>query len=518
MTTVTAGLIDRGLDDYMLETAMLKVWSTERLWTIVNDAFQIHGGAAYFTDRPLERMLRDHRINQIGEGANEVLMSFMALVGMREPGLRMKEVADSVKRPWSARGFLGRFLADSVSMRFNAPPVPVRSAELKPAARRLGKLIGRLGAAVQTTLVRYREEIVERQLVQERIAWVAMELFATACALSRWDDEFARNERRHDAVARFFVADSLRRAESSLRDLSANDDRLLRKAASDLSAAFRAKYPGIRRPAASSGSSLLRSHAEGAVQSQDAAVEHVVLEDVAHHRRKFIGLAEPVWKRNLVDQRLTHLFRSGLHHCGIEHAGSDGNDSDAVLSQFTGQRQRERSDAAFRRRIRSLADLTLEGGDGRSHHHDAAEAIFLGFASCDCFGRQPHRVERASQVDVDDAAKVLKRRDAFASQQAFGVKYAGAGDSAAERSETFFAGRDGGSQIGFAGDVGAGEQHVIREFVKRAAAWWRDVGNDDRGASPCQRVSTHAAPSPELPPVTRMVDAAICMAMWVGRG
>src|SRR4029079_4841827 len=72
VTTVTAALIDRGLEDYMLETAMLKVWSTERLWTIVNDAFQIHGGAAYFTDRPLERMLRDHRINQIGEGANEV--------------------------------------------------------------------------------------------------------------------------------------------------------------------------------------------------------------------------------------------------------------------------------------------------------------------------------------------------------------------------------------------------------------------------------------------------------------
>src|SRR6187401_2361505 len=40
MTQVTAGLIDRGLEDYMLETAMLKVWSTERLWTIVNDAFQ----------------------------------------------------------------------------------------------------------------------------------------------------------------------------------------------------------------------------------------------------------------------------------------------------------------------------------------------------------------------------------------------------------------------------------------------------------------------------------------------
>jgi alkylation response protein AidB-like acyl-CoA dehydrogenase len=231
MTTVTAGLIDRGLDDYMLETAMLKVWSTERLWTIVNDAFQIHGGAAYFTDRPLERMLRDHRINQIGEGANEVLMSFLALVGMRGPGMRMKELAAAVKRPWSERSVLGRFFAEAIHNRLHTPLVPVQNAELKPAARRLGKLIRSLGIAVQTTLIRCREEIVERQLVQERIAWVAMELFATACTLSRWDDDLKRNERKYDAVARFFVADSLRHAETCLRDLRANDDRLLRQAA-----------------------------------------------------------------------------------------------------------------------------------------------------------------------------------------------------------------------------------------------------------------------------------------------
>ena len=104
MTSVTAGLIDRGLEDYMLETAMLKVWSTERLWTIVNDAFQIYGGAAYFCDRPLERMLRDARINQIGEGANEVLTSFIALVGMREPGERLRSVWEALHHPWHEIG------------------------------------------------------------------------------------------------------------------------------------------------------------------------------------------------------------------------------------------------------------------------------------------------------------------------------------------------------------------------------------------------------------------------------
>jgi acyl-CoA dehydrogenase family protein 9 len=231
MTTVTAGLIDRGLEDYMLETAMLKVWSTERLWLIVNDAFQIHGGAAYFTDLPLERMLRDHRINQIGEGANEVLLSFIGLVGMRSPGMRLKEVADSLKRPWNGAGTFGRFLAGAIRLRISSPNVPVQSSELKPAARRLGSLIRRFGLVVQQTLFRHREEVVERQLVQERIAWLAMELFAAACTLSRWDDELARNDQTHHASARLAVADSLRRAETHLREMRANDDSLVREAA-----------------------------------------------------------------------------------------------------------------------------------------------------------------------------------------------------------------------------------------------------------------------------------------------
>ncbi|HZR78265.1 MAG TPA: acyl-CoA dehydrogenase family protein, partial [Chthoniobacterales bacterium] len=107
MTTITASLIDRGLEDYMLETAMLKVFTTELLWECVNEAFQVHGGAAYMTDLPLERMLRDARINQIGEGSNEVLKSFIALVGMRGPGMEFKEIYDTMLKP-TREGGLGK--------------------------------------------------------------------------------------------------------------------------------------------------------------------------------------------------------------------------------------------------------------------------------------------------------------------------------------------------------------------------------------------------------------------------
>ena len=58
-TRQCAAFIDRGAEDYMLETAILKVFATEHLWTIVNDTIQIFGGKAYFTDEPYERLMRD---------------------------------------------------------------------------------------------------------------------------------------------------------------------------------------------------------------------------------------------------------------------------------------------------------------------------------------------------------------------------------------------------------------------------------------------------------------------------
>jgi hypothetical protein len=219
MTTVTAGLIDRGLEDYMLETAMLKVWSTERLWTIVNDAFQIHGGEAYFQGHPLERMLRDHRINQIGEGANEVLLSFIALTGMRGPGLHLKEVYEATQHPWSGLGKIGGFAADWVKSQYSSPTVPVRTASLQPWANKLSQWIAYFGRAVQKTLIHHREEILERQLEQERLAWAAMELFASACVLSRLDGELSAQSESHAPIALPFLESSLHEVDRWLGQL-----------------------------------------------------------------------------------------------------------------------------------------------------------------------------------------------------------------------------------------------------------------------------------------------------------
>ena len=98
-TYEVAALIDRGAEDYMLETAILKVFSTEDLWQGLYEVMQVHGGQGYFTDEPYERMMRDARINTIGEGANEVLKAFIALVGMRDVGEGFKATLDGLKSP-----------------------------------------------------------------------------------------------------------------------------------------------------------------------------------------------------------------------------------------------------------------------------------------------------------------------------------------------------------------------------------------------------------------------------------
>jgi acyl-CoA dehydrogenase family member 9 len=234
MTTVTASFIDRGLEDYMLETAMLKVFTTERLWECINDVFQIYGGSAYFVDLPLERMMRDARINQIGEGANEVLTSFIALVGMRGPGMEFKEIYDTMMKP--SRDRMSRAWAAGKSRlgaTIRVPDVPVQSEQLRAQARQLGRLIRRFNVAVNRGLITYREPILDMQLVQERIANAAMDLFASTCVLSRLDSEIQFAQRNGDAAAPdrsaadLFLRQSFRRIRRSLAGLTDNDDRLV---------------------------------------------------------------------------------------------------------------------------------------------------------------------------------------------------------------------------------------------------------------------------------------------------
>src|SRR5437868_8016543 len=186
-TYQTAALIDSGEGDFMLETAMLKVFSTEVLWKIINDTFQIHGGTAYFTDQPFERMMRDARINMIGEGANDVLRAFTALVGMRDVGLELEKVLNSFSNPLGNLTRLGRFASRKLGSFLVSPPVPVRSPELEADAAQVGKLISSLGTNVERLLAKHQKEIVDRQYLLGRISDAATEIYVSTCVLNRLD-------------------------------------------------------------------------------------------------------------------------------------------------------------------------------------------------------------------------------------------------------------------------------------------------------------------------------------------
>jgi alkylation response protein AidB-like acyl-CoA dehydrogenase len=229
-TSQCAASIDRGAEDYMLETAMLKVFSTEALWLIVNDTIQIFGGQAYFSTEPYERMMRDARINQIGEGANDVLRAFIALVGMRGVGQQLQGVADAVRHPLKEWNTLWRFGRTQLAARLTSPEVPVGSSGLKAESRELGKRVRDFGLAVQNVLRVYREAVLERQYVQERLADAACDLYASSCTVSRLDSLLAHGNgnaaelNREVAAGRYFLHLADRRIRHSLAALWDNDD------------------------------------------------------------------------------------------------------------------------------------------------------------------------------------------------------------------------------------------------------------------------------------------------------
>lgn len=229
-TAECASFIDRGFEDYMLETAMLKVWSTDALWQIVNDTMQVHGGKAFFMDEPYERWMRDARLNLVGEGANDVLRAFIAMVGIKPLADHLMPVLTALKNPLKEIGTLLGFGARHLRDRFTTPEVPVKSGALRGPARELGKRVRDFHLAVLEQMRKYKEELLFRQYVQERLSDAACELYASSCVLARLDslqtvgNGHAGEVERDVAVGRYYLKLSDRKIRQCLAALGDNDD------------------------------------------------------------------------------------------------------------------------------------------------------------------------------------------------------------------------------------------------------------------------------------------------------
>lgn len=216
-TYMTAGLVDRGVEDFMLEAAILKVFNSESAWAILYDTMQIFGGRSFFTDLPLERMMRDARLNMIGEGSNEVLYAFIGAVGLRDVGMELKAIKDlkKWKRGWNlSQNYLW------------AAQIPVTAPQLKVEAHKLAELVRSFGWSAFKALARYKEGIVEKQLLLNRLAQSAILIYTVSAVLSRLDEELKSGKvtSQELQIGKYYCRKAFKRFDSQLHPLFDEED------------------------------------------------------------------------------------------------------------------------------------------------------------------------------------------------------------------------------------------------------------------------------------------------------
>jgi len=162
----------KGVEEYAVEAAMLKVYGSEVLDFVVDEGVQVYGGMGYSADAPMERSYRDSRINRIFEGTNEIN--------------RMLTVDMLIKRAMKGQlDLLGPAQAvakDLMSIPdFGAEEETLFSVETKYISNFKKAVLMVAGGAVQKLMMKLGEE----QEVVMNIADMIIELYAAESILLR---------------------------------------------------------------------------------------------------------------------------------------------------------------------------------------------------------------------------------------------------------------------------------------------------------------------------------------------
>ncbi len=230
MVYLTTGLVDRGIEDYSLESAICRVACSEALWRVANEAMQAAAGVGYIKALPIERILRDARASFVVDGTNETLRCFIALAGMRGPGVRMSEVQRAMYEPIKGFGLLRDFAVRKVREALRRERMTRAHSLLDREAVIFEEAVDELARAVDRELREHGTEIAEMQQIQLRIANVAIDLYALLACIARTtsiiDERGEAGARRHIDLTIMFAAAARARIKSHLERLEHNDDEL----------------------------------------------------------------------------------------------------------------------------------------------------------------------------------------------------------------------------------------------------------------------------------------------------